>query len=123
MSPSAPAELFAPPLTNATRAFESPPASASAVSLQPPPNVVAAPCVARLQRGGQVAISARVRNAALELDVESPSSGGLPVRAGDGVGLSNARERLRLLFGDRASLSLEEIEGRVAAQLRIPVAT
>jgi hypothetical protein len=34
--------------------------------------------------------------------------------------LKNARERLRLIYGDRASLSLTNGDGRVAATVLIP---
>jgi LytS/YehU family sensor histidine kinase len=39
---------------------------------------------------------------------------------GDGMGLANARERLRILYGDRASLQLRNGDGRVVATVLIP---
>jgi LytS/YehU family sensor histidine kinase len=36
------------------------------------------------------------------------------------LGLSNVRERLRVLYGPSASVQLQERDGRVAATLRIP---
>jgi len=57
--------------------------------------------------------------------VESPlAKGAAPLSApeGSGVGLANARERLRLLFGERATLSLDSMEGdRATARVRIPL--
>jgi sensor histidine kinase YesM len=41
--------------------------------------------------------------------------------AGEGVGLRNAQDRLRLLFGSRASLELDLSKPAVAtARLRVP---
>ena len=45
-----------------------------------------------------------------------------PARDGDTqIGINNIRERLRLLYGDRASLSLKNGDGVVAATVRIPM--
>ena len=44
-----------------------------------------------------------------------------PTRDGDTqIGVKNIRERLGLLYGDRASLSLKNADGIVAATVRIP---
>jgi signal transduction histidine kinase len=60
--------------------------------------------------GGEVAIIARCENGALRLQVTNPGElahPATPARAAStGVGLRNAAERLRLLFGERASLQL-----------------
>jgi LytS/YehU family sensor histidine kinase len=81
--------------------------------------------VARLPEGGEVSVSAAVKEASLVLTVESPLARGVaPLSApeGSGVGLANARERLRLLFGERATLSLDPMEGdRATARVRIPL--
>jgi len=81
--------------------------------------------VARLPEGGEVSVCAAVREASLVLTVESPlAKGAAPLSApeGSGVGLANARERLRLLFGERATLSLDPMEGdRATARVRIPL--
>jgi sensor histidine kinase YesM len=46
------------------------------------------------------------------------------VTQGEGIGLSNAAERLRLLFGTRASLELDLSHSDVAiARIRIPEST
>jgi LytS/YehU family sensor histidine kinase len=60
----------------------------------------------------------------LMLEVENPRPA-IPPRTGhEGVGLRNARDRLRLLFGARASLELDLSKPTVAiARLRIPVQT
>jgi hypothetical protein len=80
--------------------------------------------------GGEVVISAAVEHDALHLRVTNPGELG-PVasssaaRAGSstGVGLRNASERLKLLFGDRAMLRLlAEPVGCVTADVHIPLA-
>jgi len=78
--------------------------------------------IAELPSGGLLRISAVVRNVTLILEVENPRPPA-PVRTSqDGVGLQNARDRLRLLFGERASLELDLSRPSVAtARLRIPV--
>jgi hypothetical protein len=78
--------------------------------------------IAHLPAGGLLRVSATVQNAMLMLDVENPRPPA-PVRTEhEGVGLSNARDRLRLLFGARASLELDLSHSSVAtARLRIPV--
>jgi hypothetical protein len=78
--------------------------------------------IAELPLGGLLRISAIVRNVTLILEVENPRPPA-PVRTSqEGVGLQNARDRLRLLFGERASLELDLSRPSVAtARLRIPV--
>jgi hypothetical protein len=63
--------------------------------------------VAEQQDGGTIIIDAAVRDEALRLRVTNP--GTLASEEG-GVGLENARERLQLLFGDDASLTLENAD-------------
>jgi hypothetical protein len=78
--------------------------------------------IAELPSGGLLRISAVVRNVTLILEVENPRPPA-PIRpAQEGVGLRNARDRLRLLFGERAGLELDLSKPGVAtARLRIPV--
>jgi hypothetical protein len=79
------------------------------------------------REGGELVITARVEGAALHIRVSNPGELVLPggkVRAGSstGVGLRNASERLKLLFGDRASLTLlPEPAGCVTADVFIPL--
>jgi len=78
--------------------------------------------IAELPSGGLVRISAVVRNATLILEVENPRPPAPTRAAQEGVGLPNARDRLRLLFGARASLELDLSKPAAAtARLRIPV--
>ena len=77
--------------------------------------------IAKLPEGGELTISARVHDGHLEIHVTNPGS----VVAADGstaVGLENARERLRLVYGDAASLRLrEETDKLVEAAVTIPL--
>jgi hypothetical protein len=78
--------------------------------------------IAQLPSGGLLRVSATVQNETLVLDVENPRPPA-PIRTTqEGVGLQNARDRLRLLFGARASLELDLSHPSVTtARLRIPV--
>ncbi len=78
--------------------------------------------LAKLPDGGEVSIQALIVKDGLVLRVENTGSiveAGV-AQNGTRVGLKNARERLRLLYGDRASLSLTNGDGRVAATVLIP---
>lgn len=67
---------------------------------------------------GEILISARLQAGHLQLRVENTGQ----VSSGNGFGLTNARERLRLLCGAGAALSLENMnEYRVAATAAIPL--
>jgi hypothetical protein len=75
--------------------------------------------IALLPRGGELCIAAKITDATLDLRITSPSA---PVRAPSegGLGLVNARERLRLLFGERALLDLERGSESTSAHVLIP---
>ncbi|AKJ06501.1 histidine kinase [Archangium gephyra] len=78
--------------------------------------------IARLTEGGELSIVARCRDGLLLLEVGNPR----PARddgrsSGSRVGLANASERLRLLFGERAKLELDlSLPDRAAARIQIP---
>jgi sensor histidine kinase YesM len=59
--------------------------------------------------GGRVDVTARDAGGSLEVSVADTGAGleGTPV-AGTGIGIANIRERLALLYGERAALELEE---------------
>jgi hypothetical protein len=77
--------------------------------------------IAELPSGGLLRISAVVQNEILILEVENPRPQALVRTRHEGVGLHNASDRLRLLFGARASLELDLSKPAVAiARLRIP---
>jgi len=78
--------------------------------------------IARLPAGGDVVIRASLLAHSVVVEVEN--SGGLTEAAPEAtqVGLANTRERLRILYGGRATLSLAARGvGRVAATAIIPV--
>jgi two-component sensor histidine kinase len=78
--------------------------------------------IAELPAGGLLRVSATVQNGVLSVDVENPRPPAPVPTAQEGVGLQNARDRLRLLFGARASLELDLSNPSVTtARLRIPV--
>lgn len=81
--------------------------------------------IARLPRGGQIEISARLDGPAMRLEVSNthgPEADRVSDRpAGSGTGLANAAERLRLLFGEQASLQLDRSARELTtARVRIP---
>ncbi len=78
--------------------------------------------------GGEISIVARQERGALLLQVMNPGSlpsafpPAAPAGASTGLGLRNAGERLRLLFGDRATLHLRPAaQNRVVAEATIPL--
>lgn len=75
--------------------------------------------VARCQGGGLITVRAEVVDGALHICVTNP--GTLETEEG-GTGLANARERLRLLFGKEASLTVENTDDEtVSATAVLPV--
>jgi hypothetical protein len=79
--------------------------------------------IAELPEGGLLRLSAEVRDGLLVVEVENPRPA-LPVQVpSHGVGLRNAAERLRLLFGAGAGLDLDlSRPDRALARIRIPQA-
>jgi hypothetical protein len=77
--------------------------------------------IAELPSGGLLRISAVLENEMLNVEIEN-SRPPAPIPAtGEGVGLRNARDRLRLLFGTRATLDLDLSKPALAtARLRVP---
>jgi hypothetical protein len=77
--------------------------------------------IERLPAGGTIGIASWLDDDTLHVRVTN--SGKIVARAGSTqVGLNNARERLRLLYGERASLALREDEQSVIAELVVPLA-
>jgi two-component system, LytTR family, sensor kinase len=71
--------------------------------------------------GGEIVIRASVRNGALAMEVVNSGQLSAPVQGATQIGLTNARERLRLLYGERATLRLENRDAvTVAAMVSIP---
>lgn len=62
--------------------------------------------ISRRPEGGQISIKTTVRDSLLQLEVIN--SGELPQQPSEnGIGLKNARSRLQLLYGDQATIILE----------------
>jgi sensor histidine kinase YesM len=77
--------------------------------------------IAELPSGGVLRISAALRDGMLVLEVQNPRPPAPARAAHEGIGLRNADERLRLLFGARASLDLDMSQPTiVTARIRIP---
>ena len=72
--------------------------------------------------GGRIDIRARVEGQTMVVEV-CDDGVGFNVHAGDGVGLTNVRERLRILYGNRAQLLIEApLDGGARATIRLPYA-
>lgn len=79
--------------------------------------------IAELPEGGLLRISAVVREQALTIEVANPRPQSPSQSPSQGVGLRNAAERLRLLFGAAAALDLDLSRPDLAlARIRIPQA-
>jgi signal transduction histidine kinase len=73
--------------------------------------------------GGTVWIHARETGGRLTVTVADDGAGLGSATSGTGIGLANTRERLKLLYGERAALSLEpNFPAGVAATLALPAA-
>jgi anti-sigma regulatory factor (Ser/Thr protein kinase) len=76
--------------------------------------------IAPRPEGGELRVAARIEGGTLVVEVENPGRLGGSHPDATGVGLANTRERLRILYGTKASLKLEERGGRVRATATIP---
>jgi len=76
--------------------------------------------IAALPNGGDLVIRAAINGDSLRVDVENTGSISGPTTGSTQVGLSNTRERLRILYGNNAQLDLQNGDGRVIATVIIP---
>ncbi len=76
--------------------------------------------IARRTEGGVIAVRARKTDGSLLLNVTNPSPRTAPRTDGTKVGVGNTTERLRLLYGDAASFSLDAGDDVVTATVVIP---
>jgi|SRR5579864_4648241 len=77
--------------------------------------------IARLPAGGDLTIAARVSNRDLQIHVTNAGTLSMATEESPTVGLENARERLRLMYGHGASLTLAALDDRtVRAAAVIP---
>lgn len=79
--------------------------------------------IAPRRDGGEIALEARAVGDVLRLRVSNPGTlGRTGPQNSTGMGIKNAAERLRLLFGERARLTLrEEAPGLVVAEVEVPL--
>ncbi|HWZ61934.1 MAG TPA: histidine kinase [Steroidobacteraceae bacterium] len=78
--------------------------------------------IARLPAGGELTVVAAIVAGSLHIQVTNPGKLSHSAAGPPAVGLDNARERLRLMYGDGASLRLDAgDEFTVRAQLVIPL--
>ena len=72
--------------------------------------------------GGRIDVSARLDGDVMQVAVRD-NGAGFNLRADEGVGLANIRERLRLLYEKRAELLIEApLDGGAIAAIRVPYA-
>jgi LytS/YehU family sensor histidine kinase len=70
--------------------------------------------------GGHIAVRAELIGGTMHVDVIDDGVG-FSMKAGEGVGLANIRERLRLLYGERAELVIETpLAGGAHCSIRVP---
>jgi hypothetical protein len=76
--------------------------------------------IADLPHGGLVRVQAEVSGRRMTISVSN--TGTMRVaHSADGHGLRNTMERLRLLYGDRASFSLTDVSGDTVASVTLPL--
>jgi LytS/YehU family sensor histidine kinase len=77
--------------------------------------------IAEIKQGGTLRIEAKLAGAELVVRVMNPRPINAPIAGSQGTGLKNSAERLRLLFGNRASLRLDLSRiGEALAEARLP---
>ncbi|WP_181161427.1 sensor histidine kinase [Maribrevibacterium harenarium] len=70
--------------------------------------------------GGKVRLQAQIVGDFIQLDINNTGTGfGASKITGHGVGLSNVRERLHLLFGEQASLQIKPLTEQAGTQVLI----
>lgn len=76
--------------------------------------------VANRPEGGEVHIAARRTDNGLVLSITNTGRYAPGVVQGTGIGLSNTRERLQRIYGDRARLNILEQRGMVVTEVELP---
>lgn len=77
--------------------------------------------VAHLVEGGRVRLEAEVAAGELRLLVENGCDPERPRGEVEGIGLANVRSRLRLIYGERARMTVREEPDRFSVVLHLPV--
>lgn len=77
--------------------------------------------VATLPKGGEISLTSQVHQTALKIQITN-SGQFYDTSNGNGVGLKNSRERLKLLFGEAASVIVQNTAfNSVTAKIEIPI--
>jgi hypothetical protein len=76
--------------------------------------------IADLPRGGVVRVRAAVNGRRVTISVSNTGTIRVPPKPADGYGLRNTGARLRLLYDERASLSLTDVSGETVATVSLP---
>ena len=77
--------------------------------------------VATLQKGGEISLMSQVNASILKIQVTNSGQFN-DASNGKGVGLKNSRERLKLLFGEAASVTVQNASSdSVTAKIEIPI--
>ena len=75
-----------------------------------------------LPKGGEILIESEVKDAYLNIFVKNTGQIINKSNGRKGIGITNARERLRLLYGEKALLTVEDMnEKLVCATIKIPL--
>jgi len=78
--------------------------------------------IARLPAGGELVVVAEVVDGNLRVEVTNTGRLSDATEGSSAIGLGNARERLRLMYGDSAALTLGAVdESKVRAEFVIPL--
>ncbi|HYD82113.1 MAG TPA: histidine kinase [Paucimonas sp.] len=76
--------------------------------------------IRHLDDGGAVTVEAIVRDGWLHIAVENPAPPAASPSPGNGLGLRNIRERLAVLYGDRARISWKLADQRFLVEIALP---
>jgi signal transduction histidine kinase len=76
--------------------------------------------IAHLVEGGEISITARRREHLLELAVENPFDTDAPPSRGAGVGINNVRSRVDTLYGNQASIEVDNSNQRFKVTILMP---
>lgn len=77
--------------------------------------------ISKLALGGEIAITTKLLKKSWQLMVTNSGTFENEESADTGIGLNNARQRLRLMYGNKAKLDIFNENNKVIAQLNIPL--
>ncbi len=78
--------------------------------------------IARRESGGDILLSARAADGRLTVSIENDLPDTLPASQGEGIGLANVRERLRVVYGTAQQMHFTpDAGGRARVTLAVPL--